>query len=340
MNNIKKAIILIIVFVVILVLVIFGYKLAYRKEIKEKKDYIIKEKGEDSKELRNKGYNLILVKNDNDDRKTITNTKLEIKQDSISRNGIILKYNTKDEVYGSNADTRGYILERKIGDKWYSIEPIKEKVEDSFTFSNSERILMNIDIEYFKDFSEYTNKGLPNGIYRIGFVSKVNFEKYYIMKEFEIREINYNYDNKYGNNEGFLLNPYRYTKDEERKIPYKELKVLEGSISKNGITLIYNKDEEDKSKIYFDKMYILEKEINGIWYEVGRTLINRPLDSSSKNNGNINNIEDDKEHKVVLNFRNLGIIDAITKGKYRLYSISDSESNKNRYLKTEFEIKE
>ena len=339
MNNIKKTIILIMVFVVILVLVIFGYKLAYRKEIKEKKDYIIKEIGQDSKELRNKGYNLILVNND-DNGKTIPNTKLEIKEDSISRNGIILKYNTKDEVYGSNVDTRGYILERKIGDKWYSVEPIKEKVEDNFNISNIERILMNADIEYFKDFSEYTNKGLPNGIYKIGFVSKVNFEKYYIMKEFEIRETNYNYDNKHGSNEGFLLNPYRYTNDEERKLQYKELKVLEGSISKKGITLIYNNDEEDKNKIYFDKMYILEKEINGIWYEVGRTLINRPLDSSSKNNGNINNIEDDKEYKVVLKFRNLGIIDGITKGKYRLYSISDNESNKNRYLKTEFEIKE
>ena len=87
-------------------------------------------------------------------------------------------------------------------------------------------------------------------------------------------------------------------------------------------------------------MYILEKEINGIWYEVGRTLINRPLDSSSTNSGNINNIEDDKEYKVVLKFSRLGIIAGITKGKYRLYSISDSESNKNRYLKTEFEIKE
>ena len=213
MNNIKKTIILIMVSVVILVLVIFGYKLAYRKEIKEKKDYIIKEKGQDSKQLRNKGYNLILVNND-DNRKIIPNTKLEIKEDSISRNGIILKYNTKDEVYGSNVDTRGYILERKIADKWYSIEPIKEKVEDSFTFSNSERILMNTDIEYFKDFSEYTNKGLPNGIYKIGFVSKVNFEKYYIMKEFEIRENNYNYDNKHGSNEGFLLNPYRFTNKE------------------------------------------------------------------------------------------------------------------------------
>ena len=52
---------------------------------------------------------------------------------------------------------------------------------------NIERTLMNTDIEYFKDFSEYTNKGLPNGIYRIGFVSKINFEKYYIMKEFEIK---------------------------------------------------------------------------------------------------------------------------------------------------------
>ena len=302
MNNIKKTIILIMVFIVILVLVIFGYKLAYRKEIKEKKDYIIKEIGQDSKELRNKGYNLILVKNDNDDRKTIPNTKLEIKQESISRNGIILKYNTEDEVYGSNADTRGYILERKIGDKWYSIEPIKEKAEDKRSIGSIERILMNTDIEYFKDFSEYTKTGLPNGIYRIGFVSKVNFEKYYIMKEFEIRETNYNYDNKYGSNEGFLLNPYRFTNDEERKLQYKELKVLEGSISKKGITLIYNKDEEDKNKIYFDKMYILEKEINGIWYEVGRTSINIPLDSSSTNSGNINNIEDDKEYKVVLKF--------------------------------------
>lgn len=339
MNNIKKTIILIMVFLVILVLVIFGYKLGYRKEIKEKKDYLIKEEGQDSKELRNKGYNLILVNND-DNRKTIPNTKLEIKQDSISRNGIALKYNTKDEVYGSNADTRGYILERKIGDKWYSIEPTKEKVEDKRSIGSIERILMNTDIEYFKDFSEYTKKGLPNGIYRIGFVSKVNFEKYYIMKEFEIRETNYNYDNKYGSNEGFLLNPYRFTNDEERKSQYKELKVLEGSISKKGITLIYNKDEEDKNKIYFDKMYILEKEINGIWYEVGRTSINIPLDSSSTNSGNINNIEEDKEYKVVLKFSSLGIIDGITKGKYRLYSISDSELNKNRYLKTEFEIKE
>lgn len=339
MNNIKKTIILIMVFVVILVLVIFGYKLAYRKEIKEKKDYIIKEIGQDSKELRNKGYNLILV-NNNDDRKTIPNTKLELKEDSISRNGIILKYNTRDEVYGSNVDTRGYILERKIGDKWYSIEPIKEKAEDKRSIGSIERILMNTDIEYFKDFSEYTKTGLPNGIYRIGFVSKVNFEKYYIMKEFEIREINYNYDNKHGSNEGFLLNPYRFTNDEERKLQYKELKVLEGSISKKGITLIYNKDEEDKNKIYFDKMYILEKEINGIWYEVGRTSINIPLDSSSTNSGNINNIEDDKEYKVVLKFSSLGIIDGITKGKYRLYSISDSELNRNKYLKTEFEIKE
>ena len=302
MNNIKKIIILIIVFGIILVLVIFGYKLAYRKE---KQNYIIKEKGQDSKELRNRGYNLILVNND-DNRKTIANTKLEIKKGSISKNGIILEYNTKDEVYGSNVDTRGYILERKIGDKWYSIEPIKEKVEDNVSIGSIERILMNIDIEYFKDFSEYTNKGLSNGIYRIGFISKVNFEKYYIMKEFEVREDNYNYDNKYGSNAGFLLNPYRYTKD-----------------------------EEDKSKIYFDKRYILEKEINGIWYKIGNTLGFRPT-----NNGDINNIEDDKEYKVVLKFSSLGIIDGIIKGKYRLYSISDNELNKNRYLRTEFEIKE
>lgn len=184
MNNIKKIIILIIVFGIVLTLAIFTYNLGYRKE---KQDYIIKEKGQNSEELRNRGYNLILVNND-DNRKTIPNTKLEIKK---------------------------------------------------------------------------------------------------------------------------------------------------GSISKNGIILEYNKDEEDKSKIYFDKRYILEKEINGVWYKIGNTLGSRPT-----NNGDINNIEDDKEYKVVLKFSSLGIIDGIIKGKYRLYSISDNEFNKNRYLKAEFEIKE
>ena len=66
------------------------------------------------------------------------------------------------------------------------------------------------------------------------------------------------------------------------------------------------------------------KEINGVWYKIGNTLGFRPT-----NNGDINNIEDDKEYKVVLKFSSLGIIDGITKGKYRLYSISDNELNKN-----------
>ena len=76
MNNIKKIIILIIVFGIVLTLAIFTYNLGYRKE---KQDYIIKEKGQNSEELRDKGYNLILVNNDYD-RKTISNTKLEIKK--------------------------------------------------------------------------------------------------------------------------------------------------------------------------------------------------------------------------------------------------------------------
>lgn len=52
MNNIKKIIILIIVFGIVLTLAIFGYKLGYRKE---KQDYIIKEKGQNSEELRDRG---------------------------------------------------------------------------------------------------------------------------------------------------------------------------------------------------------------------------------------------------------------------------------------------
>ena len=190
MKKIKKISTIILICIITLILASFMYSLGYNIEgnLRERVEYIIKEKGLDSKKLRERGYNLILIDNKKEtEKKTIPNTKLEIKKGSISKNGIILEYNTKDEVYGSNVDTREYILERKIGDKWYSVEPIKEKVEDNFNISNIERILMNTDIEYFKDFSEYTNKGLPNGIYRIGFVSKINFEKYYIMKEFEIK---------------------------------------------------------------------------------------------------------------------------------------------------------
>ena len=44
---------------------------------------------------------------------------------------------------------------------------------------------------------------------------------------------------------------------------------------------------------------------------------------------------------IILGFILVGILGLrATKGKYRLYSISDNELNKNRYLKTEFEIKE
>lgn len=49
MNNIKKIIILIIVFGIVLTLAIFTYNLGYRKE---KTDYIIKERGQDSKRIK------------------------------------------------------------------------------------------------------------------------------------------------------------------------------------------------------------------------------------------------------------------------------------------------
>jgi len=51
---------------------------------------------------------------------------------------------------------------------------------------------LNTNVKYniFKDFSEYTKKGLPKGEYRIIFISqniKENNSKSYIEKEFEIK---------------------------------------------------------------------------------------------------------------------------------------------------------
>ena len=48
----------------------------------------------------------------------------------------------------------------------------------------------NVKYNIFKDFSEYTKKGLPRGDYRIIFISKnikENNSKSYIEKEFEIK---------------------------------------------------------------------------------------------------------------------------------------------------------
>ena len=90
-----------------------------------------------------------------------------------------------------NVSTRYYILERKINGKWYQIEPIgieSKKYLEGDTLGIS--LKTNVKYNIFKDFSEYTKKGLPKGKYRIIFIShniKENNSKSYIGKEFEIK---------------------------------------------------------------------------------------------------------------------------------------------------------
>lgn len=192
---IKKtiAIIFLIITFISLLFIIFtmGYYNGKLKE-KETKEYIIKDSKvrESSEDLRKKGYNLILKGEEiKEERTIIPNTKLDIEKNSASGKGIEINYITNNEIYGKSIELKYYILEKKIGDKWYQIEPISKKGFDEIQKEIILRDELELGKEYqiYKDFSEYTKIGLPKGIYRIVFPTYINLKKHYIMAVFEIK---------------------------------------------------------------------------------------------------------------------------------------------------------
>ena len=143
-------------------------------------------------DLRKEGYNLILTQSKIIDYGLpLKDTELKIKENSITKDSIILEFLSKIQEKYINVSTRYYILERKINGKWYQIEPIgieSKKYLEGDTLGIS--LKTNVKYNIFKDFSEYTKKGLPKGDYRIIFRSqniKENNSKHYIEKEFEIK---------------------------------------------------------------------------------------------------------------------------------------------------------
>lgn len=190
-NSNKSLIICIFVIMILIISGYFGYKLGIEEE-KKNKEYIITNDEKNIEELRKEGYNLVLMQSKNIDYGLpLKDTELKIKENSITKDTIILELLSKSREEDINVSTRYYILEREINGKWYQIEPIgiknKKYLEDD-TLGMSFKT--NVKYNIFKDFSEYTEKGLPKGKYRIIFISynvKENNSKSYIGKEFEIK---------------------------------------------------------------------------------------------------------------------------------------------------------
>ena len=187
----KNLIIYIFVIIILIISGYFGYKLGTEEE-KKNKEYIINNNEKNIEELRKEGYNLILSQSKNIEYGLpLKDTELKIKENSITKNSIIFELLSKSREEYINVSTRYYILEREINGKWYQIEPIgiknKKYLEDD-TLGMSFKT--NVKYNIFKDFSEYTKKGLSKGKYRIIFISqnvKENNSKSYIGKEFEIK---------------------------------------------------------------------------------------------------------------------------------------------------------
>ena len=191
MKKSNKILVCIFVIIILIISGYLGYKLGTEEE-KKNKEYMINNNEKNIEELRKEGYNLILSQSKTIDYGLpLKDTELKIKENSITKDTIILELLSKSREEYINVSTRYLILERKINGKWYQIEPIGIKSK-KYLESDTLGVSLNTNVKYniFKDFSEYTKKGLPKGEYRIIFISqniKENNSKSYIEKEFEIK---------------------------------------------------------------------------------------------------------------------------------------------------------
>ena len=191
MKKSNKILVCIFVIIILIISGYIGYKLGTEEE-KKNKEYIINNNEKNIEELRKEGYNLILSQSKTIDYGLpLKDTELKIKENSITKDSIILELLSKRGEEYIDVSTRYYILERKINGKWYQIEPIGIESK-KYLERDTSGVPLNTNVKYniFKDFSEYTKKGLPKGEYRIIFISqniKENNSKSYIEKEFEIK---------------------------------------------------------------------------------------------------------------------------------------------------------
>ena len=171
------------------------------KKVKEKeeKEYIIKDNTikESSNDLRKKGYSLILEAQEIEEKiEQIPGTRLDVELGSLSKNSIILNYLSNNEEYGVYLKLNYYILEKKIGDKWHKVEPIRNELNENTDYRGDTFKLEKGKVyQVYKDFKEYTKNGLPKGKYRVVFLTyrippkfnETKKDKKCIMTEFEIK---------------------------------------------------------------------------------------------------------------------------------------------------------
>lgn len=172
-RKILSVIFLIIVLVVVIFVCFkFGYNNGEIQENKEK-EYIIKNNDikESNEELRKKGYNLILKdeKENEEKRLLMLDVKLEIEKGSLSNKSIILNnvINNNNYDYGINfkLNYNYYILEKKIEEKWYKVEPIEKETNETKSYYGESLFRFKKGREYqiYKNFSEYTKKACQVG---------------------------------------------------------------------------------------------------------------------------------------------------------------------------------
>lgn len=155
------------------------------------------------------------------------------------------------------------------------------------------------------------------------------------MEEQLIEKENINNNNIYINNNFDFVR--REKEDYKEIIPNTILKIKELDIKNKKIKISYTTydKKEDNSNKYMLRSFVLEKQIQGKWFEIG--IITKMLKQAIADGENID-IEIGKEYEEEFDISKLNKKIKFDKGNYRLVFESNADYSNKRYIMVEFEI--
>ena len=129
----------------------------------------------------------------------------------------------------------------------------------------------------------------------------------------------------------------REKEDHKNIIPNTILKIKELDIKNKKIKISYTTydKKEDNSNKYMLRSFVLEKQIQGKWFEIG--IITKMLKQAIADGENID-IEIGKEYEEEFDISKLNKKIKFDKGNYRLVFESNADYSNKRYIMVEFEI--
>lgn len=129
----------------------------------------------------------------------------------------------------------------------------------------------------------------------------------------------------------------REKEDYKNIIPNTILKIKELDVKNKKIKISYTTydKKEDNSNKYMLRSFVIEKEIQGKWFEIG--YITKMLKQAIYDGENID-IEIGKEYEEEFDISKLNKKIKFDKGKYRLVFESNADYSNKRYIMVEFEI--